>query len=160
MKKTLSIALLTLAASGIILGGASSAYANNDHHSDRDGCNKEQRQSDSKHERDGFKRMNRALHNLDLNITQKSEIKDIISAAKPQMKAIYQEIKEGREALRALSMNNRYDADAVRHAANDQANLIAQKIVLRAETNANISKVLTSDQRQQLAEKSESRKHH
>lgn len=160
MKKTLSIAILTLATSGLMLGGASSAYANKDDHSDRNGCNKQQNWSGSKHEAGGFGKMKHALHDLDLSKAQQSEIKDIMTATKPQMKALQQEIKEGREILRALSMSNSYDAEAVSNAANDQANLIAQAIILRAQTKANITKVLTPEQRQQLAEKFESRKHH
>jgi len=73
------------------------------------------------------------------------------------MKAIQKEIKEGREVLQALSKSSIYDAEAIGNVANDQANLIAQAIVLRAETKANIAKVLTPGQRQQLAEKFESR---
>jgi len=76
------------------------------------------------------------------------------------MKAIQQQMKEGREVLHALSNSNSYDAEAVSNIANDQANLMVQAIVLHAETKADIFKVLTPEQRQQLAEKFESRKNH
>jgi len=160
MKKALSIAILTLTTSGLILAGASSAYANKDEHSDRNGCTKHQKWSGAEHYHGGFGKMKRVLHHLDLSNDQQSEIEDIMTAKKPQMKAIHQQMKEGREAVHALSNSTSYDAEAVSNIANDQANLMVQAIVLHAETKADIFKVLTPEQRQQLAEKFESRKNH
>ena len=88
MKKALSIAILTLATSGLILTGAASAYASKDDHPDRNGCTKHQKWSGAGHHQGGFGKMKYVLHHLDLSSDQQSEIEDGRTVSKAKRRLI------------------------------------------------------------------------
>lgn len=158
MNKMLKLTGLALLTSGIAFSASTFAQIEKDKPSNHNHCDKQQKSSHGEHR--GFGKMKHALKGLDLTEAQQSEVKAIMTDAKPTMKSMHDSIKSSREKLHSLMKNSDYDADAVKQAANEQANLMAQQIIFMAQTKADIFKILSTDQQEQLAEKFESRKRH
>lgn len=158
MNKILKLTGLALLSSGIIFSAVTYAHMEKDEYSGRSDCDKQQKWSKGEHR--GFGKMKHALHDLDLSEEQQSEIKTIMTDAKPAMKSMHKTMKISRENLHSLMKGSDYDADAFNQAANDQANLMAQQLIFMAQTKAQIFKILSPEQQQQLTDKFESRKHH
>jgi len=168
MNKFLKIASLGLLSGTIVFSAATFAHMNNDGYPEKRGCQKEGKWEKgerregkwSKGEQRGFGKMKHALRHLDLSETQQTNIEDIMTEAKPAMESMHQAVRDSRDNLHTLMENSEYDEQAVQQAANDQANLMAQKLIFIAKTKAELFKVLTPEQQQTLTDKFESRKHH
>lgn len=158
MKKILKLTGLALLSSGILFSTVTLAQMNKDERSDRSNCEKQHKSSQGEHR--GLGKMKHALQGLDLTEAQQSEVKAIMADAKSTMKSMHKTMKSSREKLHSRMNNSDYDADAIKQAANEQANLVAQQIMFRAQTKAEIFKILSAEQQQQLTDKLESRKHH
>lgn len=158
MNKFFKYASLGLLSGAVIFSAASYAHMDNDGYSERKDCEKHSKWSKDEHK--GFGNFKYALRHLDLNESQEEEIQSIMADAKPAMKSMHQAMKESRDELRSLMKSSEYDEEAVQQAANNQANLMASKLVFMAQTKAEIFKVLTPEQQQELTKKFESRKHH
>jgi len=158
MNKFLKFASLGLLSGTLIFSAVTVAHMNNDDYSEQRGCQKEGKWG--KDGQRGFGKMKYALRHLDLNETQQSEIDAIMADAKPAMKSMHQAMRDSRDNLHTLMKSSEYDEKAVQQAANNQANLMAQKLVFMAQTKAELFKILSPEQQQKLTEKFESRKYH
>jgi Spy/CpxP family protein refolding chaperone len=156
MNKYLKLAGLGLLSSALVFSTASYAQRDQDGQPDRPHCDKQHK--GSKDARYGFGKMKHVLSNLDLTASQEKEIDAIMAESRPTMKSMHEAMKDSREKLRSLMTSNEYDADAVQQAANEQANLMVQQIVFMAQTKARVFELLTTEQRQELVKKMESRK--
>jgi len=168
MNKFLKIASLALLSGTIVFSTTTFAQMKNDSYSEQRGCQKEgQWEKGERHEgkwskerQRGFGKMKHALRHMDLSDTQQTKIEVIMTEAKPAIKSMYQAMRDSRDNFHTLIKNSEYDEQAVQKAANDQANLMAQKLIFMAKTKADIFTILTPEQQQTLTDKFESRKHH
>jgi Spy/CpxP family protein refolding chaperone len=108
----------------------------------------------------GGKQIHRMMERLDLSDEQRDQIFDIMHAQMPAARDKMKELRAGRQALRALTMSAELDEAKVREAADAQAKLIADMMVMRSQTMNKVYKVLTPEQREQAAKMMDERGHH
>jgi len=87
---------------------------------------------------------------LDLSDQQRSEIRAIIQAAMPQAQDLVQGLRANREDLLDSTRGGVFDESVVRSIADAQGDLVAELIVLKERTKAEIYPVLNPAQQLQL----------
>ena len=95
--------------------------------------------------------MGRALCRLNLTEEQQQKVHAIIEAARPQVQAHVQALREGRQQLQAMAPGS-FDEAAVEAIAQKQAKEIAALIVLKQQVRSQIYNVLTPEQQKQADE--------
>ncbi len=93
----------------------------------------------------------RLLGKLDLNAAQKQQIKDIMTAAHPQMQSLHEQMQANSLKLRQTQPTDPNYANIVSQVSQTQGSLTAQMVTQRADVRAQVFKVLTPAQQTQLA---------
>jgi protein CpxP len=96
--------------------------------------------------------MHRVFKQLDLTEAQRDQLFEIRHNQRPALREKMKELRQSRQALRALATADTYDADRVREAAAQQAQVRTDLTVMRTETMHKMFQVLTPEQKQKLAE--------
>jgi len=91
------------------------------------------------------------LGKLDLSAAQKQQIKDILDAARPQMRSLHQQLQANALILRQTQPTDPNYANIASQASQTHGSLTAQMMAQRAEMRAQVFKVLTPAQQTQLA---------
>lgn len=94
--------------------------------------------------------LDRLADRLDMTDQQRSEIEDIQRETRQQMSALRDKMEVNRSEIRELVQSDDYDEDAVRRVADEQGDLRAEMIVLRAQMRHDMKNVLNDDQVAQL----------
>lgn len=95
----------------------------------------------------------RLSRDLDLDDAQREQLRNIMTAAQPEIKALRDSARENREALKALDVND----PEVQNIATSNGALATEATLLFTRVRSEIEAVLTDEQRARLAELKESR---
>jgi periplasmic protein CpxP/Spy len=93
----------------------------------------------------------RLLGKLGLNAAQKQQIKEIMTAARPQMQTLHEQKQANSLKLRQTAPSDPNYAGVVSQVSQTEGSLAAQMMTQRAEVRAQVFKVLTPAQQGQLA---------
>lgn len=93
---------------------------------------------------------------LHLTDAQKTQIHTIISEERAKMKPLFQQLKAGRDELKALRKSGTFDEAKVRSIAKGQADTIIELIVTKERIKSKVYEVLTPEQRTKAQELCES----
>ena len=88
---------------------------------------------------------------LDLTDVQQAQIKDIISKEKPTIQPLIEQLAASRQQLRQLESATPIDEAALRLAATQQSQTMAELRVQKAHIKNQVMQVLTPDQKAKLA---------
>ena len=91
------------------------------------------------------------LGKLDLNAAQKQQIKEIMTAARPQMQSLRQQIQANSTKLWQTQPSDPNYAGIASQVSQTHGTLVAQMMTQRADLRAQVFKVLTPAQQTQLA---------
>lgn len=92
------------------------------------------------------------LRGLDLSVEQKAKVKDILDSSKTTVEPLMEQMRANHETLRSLGIADRFDQAQVEAIAAAQSNVMAQLIVEREKTKAQIFAILTDEQKAKAAE--------
>jgi len=93
----------------------------------------------------------RLLGKLDLSAAQKQQVKEIVTAARPQMKSLRDEMQANSQKLWQTQPSDPGYAGIVSQVSQMHGSLAAQMMAQRADLRAQVFKVLTPAQQTQLA---------
>ena len=93
----------------------------------------------------------RLLHKLGLNAAQKQQIKAIMTAARPQMQSLHEQMQANSAKLRQTPPTDPNYASVASQVSQTHGSLSAQMMTQRADIRAQVFKVLTPAQQGQLA---------
>lgn len=102
-------------------------------------------------------RMMFMLHGLDLSDAQREQIRGILETEKEDAETRHEALRDAHKNLHQLSLNETYDAAAVKAAAATVGQLMAEMAEERARVGNSIYQVLTPEQRTEIAERHERR---
>ena len=105
----------------------------------------------------GPHRLFKLLHKLDVTKEQHTAIGEIMDEQRPVMREFMFDMMDGKEALHAILTSDNYDPSQIEVLALEQAKNAEQMFLATAKTFADISAILTQEQRQQLADMIEKR---
>jgi Spy/CpxP family protein refolding chaperone len=91
------------------------------------------------------------LGKLGLSATQKQQIKDIMTAARPQMQTLHEQMHANMLKLRQTKPTDPSYSSVTSQVSQTHGTLSAQMLTQRAEVRAQVFKVLTQPQQTQLA---------
>jgi protein CpxP len=91
------------------------------------------------------------LGKLDLSAAQKQQVKDIMTAAHPQMQALHEQMRTNSLKLRQTQPTDPNYASIASHVSQTHGSLAAQIMTQQADVRAQVFKVLTPAQQTQLA---------
>jgi Spy/CpxP family protein refolding chaperone len=91
------------------------------------------------------------LGKLDLNAAQKQQIKEIMTAAHPQMQSLHEQMQANSLKLRQTQPTDPNYASVVSQVSQTEGSLASQMMTQRADVRAQVFKVLTPAQQGQLA---------
>jgi Spy/CpxP family protein refolding chaperone len=92
---------------------------------------------------------------LELDPTQKQEIENVLTAAKPELDALREREKANRQAMRELDVSNsNYDTE-VGNLAAEKGAIASEQALLHGRIKSDIHQLLTPEQRQELARKAQ-----
>jgi Spy/CpxP family protein refolding chaperone len=100
----------------------------------------------------GPHRMFKLLHDLDVSREQRMAIGEVMDKHRPIMREFMLDIMDGKKALQVILTSPDYDPAQIKELATTQARNAEQMFLATAKTFADISAILTPEQRQQLAE--------
>jgi len=140
----------TLIISSLALGGVAVANASAD---------------DDRYERRGYSgkycdkgnrgfgsRFERMTERLNLSEEQTKQVRTIRDNYRPQISTLADKMRDNRQQLRELMHGDTINQDKVKELAQVMGDLKTDKIILRAEMKAEIHKVLTKEQREEMKE--------
>jgi Spy/CpxP family protein refolding chaperone len=93
----------------------------------------------------------RLLGKLGLNAAQKQQIKEIMTAARPQMQTLHEQMQANSLKLRQTAPSDPNYPGVVSQVSQTEGSLAAQMMTQRADVRAQVFKVLTPAQQGQLA---------
>jgi protein CpxP len=93
----------------------------------------------------------RMLGKLGLNAAQKQQIKEIMTAARPQMKSLHEQKQANSAKLRQTAPTDPNYPSVVSQVSQTEGSLAAQMMTQRADVRAKVFKILTPAQQGQLA---------
>ncbi|MDJ0655526.1 MAG: Spy/CpxP family protein refolding chaperone [Xanthomonadales bacterium] len=99
----------------------------------------------------GLERIERMAGELQITDEQRDAIRAVVDGVRPQLREVFDGMRENREAIRETTFADSYDAAAVAQLAEVQGDLMAQTIVIRHQARADVMNLLTPEQRTQLA---------
>src|SRR5882672_3087366 len=91
------------------------------------------------------------LSKLDLSASQKQQIKDIMTAAHPQMQSLHEQMRANMQKLQQTPPTDPNYSSIASQASQTHGSLAAQALTQRTEVRAQVFKVLTPAQQSQLA---------
>ncbi len=100
----------------------------------------------------------RLIRHLDLDDAQRDQVRRIVDAAEPELRALSDTMQESRERLRELAVADGFDAAAMRASADQQGDLVADMIVLGTGIMRDVRAVLTPEQLEKLTSELEGRR--
>ena len=103
------------------------------------------------HERHHHGGPGRLFSKLGLNAAQKQQIKAIMTAARPQMQSLHEQMHANAAKLRQTPPTDPNYASIVSQVSQTQGSLAGQMVTQRADVRAQVFKVLTPAQQGQLA---------
>ena len=101
------------------------------------------------------RQLDRMAHHLEMDDAQKALVKAVFDEYQPQIKALRQESREVRKALREAAESG----GDIEDLAATQGDLMAQMIVLRNTMKSRVDELLTEEQRAKISERKQRRKH-
>ncbi len=87
---------------------------------------------------------------LDLTDAQRVHVKDIMAKEKPNFQPLMLQMAQNRQQMRQLVMANGFDEARIRELASQQAQTMTELTVQRARVAAEMSQVLTAEQKAKL----------
>ena len=154
LTKSLLATTLVVSSVGLVTVVAAMPFA------DGPGCGRAgHHMAHSKHDGGRGPNLERLASRLDMTEQQRAEIKAILDDSRQQMVKLREQMRENRGQLRELVGQAGFDEAAVRSIADNQGDLKAETIVLRARQRHEMRAVLTDEQRVQLDEMWKHRKH-
>ena len=96
--------------------------------------------------------MMQIIHELDLSDEQQEKIWKIVDARRGDMRAAMKAGRASREQMREMMQSGTYDAEKVKALAEQQGELVSDRIVKRAEMMNAIRQILTEEQVTHLTE--------
>jgi Spy/CpxP family protein refolding chaperone len=102
------------------------------------------------HERHHHEGPRHLLGKLGLNAAQKQQIKEIMTAARPHMQTLHEQMRANSVKLRQTLPTDPSYASVVAQASQTQGSLATQMMTERADVRAQVFKVLTPAQQGQL----------
>lgn len=96
--------------------------------------------------------MGRFLRGLDLSDAQKASVKEITATSRTNNAPVMEQMKQNRTELQNATKGGAFDQAQVESIAAKQGNLMAQMIVDREKTKAQIFAILTDEQKAKSAE--------
>jgi Spy/CpxP family protein refolding chaperone len=151
------ITALSIAIFAATSGGAIAAQAG-----DHEGHERKHRfhRAAGMHEGGDPQRMFRHLaRSLELDETQQQELENILSAAKPETEALHERAEANRETMRQLDINDSNYHTRLNELAAEKGAIATDRALLHGRLRSEIDAVLTPEQRQELAGKSEEMRH-
>lgn len=100
------------------------------------------------HGLDSESAVERMTQRLDLSTEQRDKVRAIVDKARPQMRALRDQLSDNRQKLRALMQSGNAKEADIRKLADTQGKLMADKIVQRSRVHNEINAVLTPEQRE------------
>ena len=100
----------------------------------------------------GPHRLFRLLHKLDIDKEQRMAIGEIMDQHRPVMREFMFDMMDGKKALHAILTSSDYDPIQIEELALAQAKNAEEMFLATAKTFADISAILSQEQRQQLAD--------
>lgn len=91
------------------------------------------------------------LKQLDLTAEQKQQVKEIMTAARPQMQSLHQQMRANSLKLRQTQPSDANYAGIASQVSQTHGSLSAQMMTLHADLRAQVFKVLTPEQQGKLA---------
>ena len=91
------------------------------------------------------------LGRLNLSDAQKQQVKDILTAARPQLQSLHDQLRSNQLHLKQALPSDPNYASITSQASQTQGSLSAQLTTQQAEVRAQVYKVLTPEQQTQLA---------
>ena len=92
----------------------------------------------------------RMTRKLNLTDEQSTQVQAIVDGYSEQMTDLRTKMQENRETLREFARQTPFDEAEVRKLADEQGDLKADMIVLRAQQRSEINAILTDEQREQM----------
>lgn len=100
----------------------------------------------------GKRMMGRLFRQLDLTDEQKAQMKEIKQASREKVQPLRQQMRENRQQLRQATENGNFDEATVTAIAAQQGQIHAQLIVEKQKVKTQMYNVLTTEQKNKLAE--------
>lgn len=97
------------------------------------------------------------MHGLNLTDEQRDQVFKVKYEEMPTVHEKMKALRANREALREATKAGAFDAAKVRELANAQGQLMADMIVIRAQTSSKIYALLTPEQKEKMAKRQERR---
>lgn len=91
------------------------------------------------------------LSKLDLTAAQKQQVNDVMTAARPQMQSLHEQLRANLLKLRQMQPTDPNYGNITSQVSQTQGSLSAQLVVQRADVRAQIFNLLTPAQQTQLA---------
>jgi Spy/CpxP family protein refolding chaperone len=95
----------------------------------------------------------RIAERLDLDETQRQEVRNIMEAAKPSFSTLRERSRANREAFLALDVSDPDYGANLQDLSAESGELAAELTLLAGQLRSDVSAVLTDEQRQSLAER-------
>ncbi len=108
---------------------------------------------------DGPQMAERLIRFLDLEGEQRDEVRQIIDNARPELRELSDAMRDSRSELRELAEADTLDTAALRSAADQTGDLMADIIVVGVGVMNEVRAVLTPEQLEELEERLEERGH-
>jgi protein CpxP len=101
----------------------------------------------------GFGGPGMGLHGLDLTDAQKAQMKQIMTAGKPNIKPLMQQEMQNHQQMTALVRSGSFEESKAQAIATQEAQIHTQIAVERAKIDAQVYQLLTPEQKTKLAER-------
>ncbi len=98
----------------------------------------------------GDAQIERMIRALDLDDTQRTEVRRIVDQARPQARALGDSLRDGRAQLGEMVKSENLDAAALQSLADAQGDAMAAAMVARAQVMHDIRGILTAEQLEKL----------
>jgi len=97
---------------------------------------------------------------LDLSDAQQQQVKSLMEAQKPVVQPLFQQLMAQQQQMIAATKSGQFDQAKVQAIANQQAQIIANLIVVREQTHSKVYSLLTPEQRTKFDEMRQQRVEH
>ena len=139
--------LIITAISALVLLGSGLSYAQD---------NGPERWKANHHKQHGMRSMpiaKRVFHSfkqLDLNETQKADLKEIFAAMRADLQPVMKEMRAGQKQMRELIKSGNMDDEVIGAIAQKEGKLTTDRIMITSRAMSEAFKLLTSEQRAEL----------
>lgn len=99
----------------------------------------------------GEHKLDRMAVLLDFSAAQRAEAKTVLNAGREEMRALHEQLRQGRETLHQAALVTPFDETKVRALAAEQARLQAEMMVAKARQQNRLHALLTPEQQTRAA---------